>query len=163
MPFGGSNCSNRSFQPTYEELKRSCYIQNSVFCLCFQPTYEELKRLNMAEQFQGTGLFSAYLRGIETFLFVRLSLLHLLHVFSLPTRNWNKRNSIIMAAAQWFSAYLRGIETCKVPADHHTASVCFQPTYEELKLQPRGNVIEWWITFSAYLRGIETIISGSPK
>ena len=91
--------------------------------LSFQPTYEELKPLSSYIENHTSSLFSAYLRGIETLLCIRLSI-----------------------AAKMFSAYLRGIETYDSEFPHHSFG-SFQPTYEELKLRFRFHIVRNHLSF----------------
>ena len=144
----------------------------------FQPTYEELKLGAGGVRFAVRRRFSAYLRGIETFLgyaeagggdlsfqptYEELKLANKPNaparsprVFSLPTRNWN-------------------LEECQ---QLYQTTHRFQPTYEELKRKhisltsksfknvfslptrnwnmPCRKSVWDWAEFSAYLRGIET-------
>ena len=122
-------------------------------------------------------MFSAYLRGIETVKYF-FQPIRLLHVFSLPTRNWNgeiffsadktvacfqptyeelkPHHSNFSCQPISFSAYLRGIETSKYFLHPLFQDICFQPTYEELKLKLEKMAYLYFKGFSAYLRGIET-------
>ena len=90
----------------------------------FEPTYEELKLCKQVEKGLISETFWAYLWGIETLPNVWQNLKNL-RVLSLPMRNWND--------------YKYGVP--------QTRTHCFEPTYEELKLEHRAFFIwkEVWV------------------
>ncbi len=143
----------------------------------FEPTYEELKPvLNVLKRIEKRR-FWAYLWGIET-IAIQLVTFFKYKVLSLPMRNWNTlKSSHASSLGTSFWAYLWGIETkyllskndkqlCFEPTyeelkliQKHAVILClqrFEPTYEELKLKERGVVKMGKKRFWAYLWGIET-------
>ena len=46
---GRTEADNKSFQPTYKELKLRMYEKISSYIPCFQPTYKELKLITECE------------------------------------------------------------------------------------------------------------------
>ena len=103
------NASNR-FQRTYEELKLPAVSAFRLLFHSFQRTYEELKPSRAAILSTSTV------------------------VFSVPMRNWNRPNFTLFLAVAMFSAYLWGIETLASLWWNLLCHLCFQRTYEELKL-----------------------------
>ena len=100
---------------------------------CFQHTYEGLKLHLSVPSFHASGMFSAYLWGIETSLIAPVG--HELRlVFSIPMRDWNQENMLLILIAQ--------------PG--------FQHTYEGLKHKSFLYFTGILTLFSAYLWGIET-------
>ena len=78
------------FQPTYEELKHPLEYHQYANSASFQPTYEELKHDNMENLFHLLNSFQPTYEELK-----RLKPPNACtcpKVFSLPMRNWNKKN-----------------------------------------------------------------------
>ncbi len=166
------------FQTTYEELKllsspisksrpslpdylwgiETCSQPTNRISLLpsFQTTYEELKPNFLA--------FLFCLRCHASRLPMRnwnsLPLPEVLEGYTasrLPMRNWNKSFSLVIEGMERLPDYLWGIETGRWPRREQLV-ICFQTTYEELKLLPIKTTWLKFIPLPDYLWGIETAI-----
>ena len=76
----------RSYQPTYEELKREIGPLDMEIVKRYQPTYEELKQLKTARGRQSDYRYQPTYEELKPILLLPICP-QLLHVTSLPMRN----------------------------------------------------------------------------
>ncbi len=125
--------AHNRFESTYEELK----LQNT-----FPPAIAEVRVLSLPMRnwnfwrtfvLENIRSFWVYLWGIETYI-TYINFIEWFYVLSLPMRNWNTFGALVLATFLTVLSLPMRNWNYRVLFPHLRLEICFESTYEELKL-----------------------------